>query len=181
MRTAKTDPTGRMSRLIWVFAGRTFILLVLSWGGSFAFSSLPQVCHIFPVTWTSAMVRSPASCVGMPRPDTITGAWPVRGARWVLVTVTVCYSRRQYCPVTLDLITRLEKCKIGDVKGLKMPAGIMLYCAHIYSRFKILRTLWFIQYSMSLVMRKSVMSYANNKGAGCAVWSAPLLFAVWTV
>ena len=29
-----SDQTGRMSRLIWVFAGRTVILLVLSWGGS---------------------------------------------------------------------------------------------------------------------------------------------------
>ena len=27
--------TGRMPRLIWVFAGRTVILLVLSWGGSY--------------------------------------------------------------------------------------------------------------------------------------------------
>ena len=29
-----SDQTGRMPRLIWVFAGRTVILLVLSWGGS---------------------------------------------------------------------------------------------------------------------------------------------------
>ena len=29
-----SDQTGRMSRLIWVFAGRTATLLVLSWGGS---------------------------------------------------------------------------------------------------------------------------------------------------
>ena len=28
------DQTGRMPRLIWVFAGSTVILLVLSWGGS---------------------------------------------------------------------------------------------------------------------------------------------------
>ena len=28
-----SDQTGRMPRLIWVFAGRTLILLVLSWGG----------------------------------------------------------------------------------------------------------------------------------------------------
>ena len=35
MRTAKTDQTGRMPRLIGVFAGRTGnILLVLSCGGS---------------------------------------------------------------------------------------------------------------------------------------------------
>ena len=32
-----SDQTGRMPRLIWVFAGRTVILLVLSWGGSFLF------------------------------------------------------------------------------------------------------------------------------------------------
>ena len=30
-----SDQTGRMPRLIWVFAGRTFILLVLTWGGSY--------------------------------------------------------------------------------------------------------------------------------------------------
>ena len=29
-----SDQTGRMPRVIWVFAGRTVILLVLSWGGS---------------------------------------------------------------------------------------------------------------------------------------------------
>ena len=30
-----SDQTGRMPRLIWVFAGRTTTLLVLSWGGSY--------------------------------------------------------------------------------------------------------------------------------------------------
>ena len=30
-----SDQTGRMPKLIWDFAGRTVILLVLSWGGSF--------------------------------------------------------------------------------------------------------------------------------------------------
>ena len=30
-----SDQTGRMPRLIWVFTGRTSILLVLSWGGSY--------------------------------------------------------------------------------------------------------------------------------------------------
>ena len=32
-----SDQTGRMPRLIWVFPGRTVILLVLSWGGSILF------------------------------------------------------------------------------------------------------------------------------------------------
>ena len=35
MRTAKTDQTGQMPRLIWVFTGRTVILLALSCRGSF--------------------------------------------------------------------------------------------------------------------------------------------------
>ena len=34
-----SDQTGRMPRLIWVFAGRTVILLVLSWDGSFTVRS----------------------------------------------------------------------------------------------------------------------------------------------
>ena len=34
-----SDQTGRMPRLIWVFAGRTVILLVLSWGGSYDYYS----------------------------------------------------------------------------------------------------------------------------------------------
>ena len=37
-----SDQTGRMPRLIWVFAGHTLILLVLSWGGSYG----------FPVSWS---------------------------------------------------------------------------------------------------------------------------------
>ena len=35
-----SDQTGRMPRLIWVFAGRTVILLVLSWGGSYLLGSV---------------------------------------------------------------------------------------------------------------------------------------------
>ena len=44
-RTAKTDWTGRMPRLISVFAGRTVILLVLSWCGSNINSSVTGVAH----------------------------------------------------------------------------------------------------------------------------------------
>ena len=36
-----SDQTGRMPRLIWVFAGRTLTLLVLSWGGSYSYMFLP--------------------------------------------------------------------------------------------------------------------------------------------
>ena len=44
MRTAKTVQTGQMPRLIWVFAGRTLALLVLSRGGSI---TLWQKCQIY--------------------------------------------------------------------------------------------------------------------------------------
>ena len=43
-----SDQTGRMPRLIWVFAGRTVILLVLSWGGSFYYSQPPAWAHPVP-------------------------------------------------------------------------------------------------------------------------------------
>ena len=49
MRTTKTDQTGWMPRLIWVFAGRTAILLVLSRGGSLYFSILCRL-HGVPVS-----------------------------------------------------------------------------------------------------------------------------------
>ena len=42
-----SDQTGRMPRLIWVFAGRTVILLVLSWGGSFGFLCIPQKIKVY--------------------------------------------------------------------------------------------------------------------------------------
>ena len=44
-----SNQTGWMPRLIWVFAGCTVILLVLSWGGSFLFSGSCSLwsCFIF--------------------------------------------------------------------------------------------------------------------------------------
>ena len=38
-----SDQTGRMPRLIWVFAGRTVTLLALSWGGSYEYLQ----CSVF--------------------------------------------------------------------------------------------------------------------------------------
>ena len=40
-----SDQTGWMPRLIWVFAGRTVILLLLSWGGSYSY-----ICSIITLT-----------------------------------------------------------------------------------------------------------------------------------
>ena len=45
-RRAKTDQTGRMPRLIWVFAGRTVFLLVLSWRGSFGTFFIYHSCSV---------------------------------------------------------------------------------------------------------------------------------------
>ena len=44
-----SDQTGRMPRLIWVFAGRTVILLVLSWDGSFYTVMCQQFSNILYV------------------------------------------------------------------------------------------------------------------------------------
>ena len=48
------DQTGRIPRLIWVFAGRTVILLVLSWGGSFG---------LFEVSLEATLLRKSSSPV----------------------------------------------------------------------------------------------------------------------
>ena len=44
-----SDQTGRMPRLIWVFAGRTVILLVLSWGGTYEIGKEDKL-HYWPLT-----------------------------------------------------------------------------------------------------------------------------------
>ena len=44
VHSEESDQTGRMPRLIWVFAGRTVILLVLSCCGSYAVSEVYEVC-----------------------------------------------------------------------------------------------------------------------------------------
>ena len=41
-----SDQTGRMIRLMWVFAGRTVILLILTWGGSFILWDLWNLLEI---------------------------------------------------------------------------------------------------------------------------------------
>ena len=42
-----SDQTGRMPRLIWVFAGRKAILLVLSWGGSYSPVTISILTTVF--------------------------------------------------------------------------------------------------------------------------------------
>ena len=46
-----SDQTGRMLRLIWVFPGRTLILLVLSCRGSYVFQNQSSVRHFNVILW----------------------------------------------------------------------------------------------------------------------------------
>ena len=55
-----SDPTGRIPRLIWVFAGRTLILLVLSCRGSYSLTvsfvllttlTLYRFCYMWAASW----------------------------------------------------------------------------------------------------------------------------------
>ena len=50
-----SDQTDRMLRLIWVFAGRTVILLVLSWGGSF--KVIDNSFTLSNITWLTYTVK----------------------------------------------------------------------------------------------------------------------------
>ena len=52
-----SDQTGQMPRLIWVFVGRTVILLVLSWGGSNVMSVSTEFGHIV-VEYCSVLAHS---------------------------------------------------------------------------------------------------------------------------
>ena len=63
MRTAKTDQTGRMPRLIWVFAGRTVILLVLSWGGSITCRAINEGYKTEKVRIFNNQHVCPLSCI----------------------------------------------------------------------------------------------------------------------
>ena len=58
-----SDQTGQMPRLIWVFAGRTVILLVLSWGGS-VYEGIPLEMQI---PWKSWVFRHPKICCNYSR------------------------------------------------------------------------------------------------------------------
>ena len=47
-----SDWTGRMPRLIWVFAGRTATLLVLSWGCSYIFNHFRKLGSVNCEVWS---------------------------------------------------------------------------------------------------------------------------------
>ena len=65
MRTTKTDQTGRMPRLIWVFAGRTSILLVCHESAHLyvrelynSFSGCLSECHLLPVAGDKSLYNN---------------------------------------------------------------------------------------------------------------------------
>ena len=67
--TAKTlDQTGPLPRLIWVFAGRTVILLVLSWGSYMYCVKLPQVCIVCVQAGKAMARRYRCTCSPEPLP-----------------------------------------------------------------------------------------------------------------
>ena len=57
-----TDQNGWMPRLIWVFAGRTVILLVLSWSGSFLFSRIQMLLWSRVPDWW-ARIKGLVTCL----------------------------------------------------------------------------------------------------------------------
>ena len=102
-RTAKTDLTGRMPRLTWVFAGRTVILLVLSCRGSYIDpdrSGVGQVnyCYTPPhKKWRSIMLYPPKTLkfwvsarpsVSASFPDSnLSSFWPIFFKRCMVIDV----------------------------------------------------------------------------------------------
>ena len=86
-----SDQTGRMPRLIWVFAGRTLILFVLSRGGSYLYHSyacrtcvlriLGTVKHNIHITCNSASSRENLSSGFETRVDSNRPAQPQKQSR----------------------------------------------------------------------------------------------------
>ena len=64
-----SDQTGRMPRLIWVFAGCTAILLVLSWGGSYV--SRHSHVPLYPTPVGYWPVNDPTVRTPLPHPSTL--------------------------------------------------------------------------------------------------------------
>ena len=60
----ESDQTGRMPRLIWVFAGCTVILLVQSWGGSFFLSPYVAEQYELSLNWSHISEDSLSQEVG---------------------------------------------------------------------------------------------------------------------
>ena len=79
------DQTGWMPRLIWVFAGRTLILLVLSCHGStyeLEHSKMYKMSHIMtkPTKWMCAQQRLRSACASAQSDQSLLSAWRILGS-----------------------------------------------------------------------------------------------------
>ena len=96
-----SDQTGRMPRLIWVFAGHTSILLVLSWGGSFVCSfSWCIVDAVMGIAWLENKKTKYT--------HTLSGL-RVRVKRWILAMTVhnICVRCIDFYSVWLQTVTKI--------------------------------------------------------------------------
>ena len=82
------DQTWRMPRLIWVFAGRTAILFILSWGGS-------NVLHVYTLDCIKhGLIRSPSE-QWLVCPNAIWENSPVMWPLTLTIQINVIFGPRQ--------------------------------------------------------------------------------------
>ena len=106
-----SDQTGRMPRLIWVFAGRTVILLVLTWGGS-------NVLKI----WTPFLfLQNAYTCSCSPRTDV------VKVVPEVLYKAMIDSLRQQFYP-RMRQVGRDRKISDSHRNGYSWPMCEKMWC-----------------------------------------------------
>ena len=110
---AKTDQTGRMPRLTWVFAGRTTILLVLSCRGSYDSVCLTKRSGHQSV-WSSRLIRFIDARLGL----------KLNANCWVVRSVRNHLSRKKYKRLYQFYLT----------EQLALVYLIVLTCQHIIRR-----------------------------------------------
>ena len=96
-----SDQTGRMPRLIWVFGGRTVLLLVLSWGGSFLLQTV-KVQFRVPWSWRNKLTRVCNNC------NSVCIFWTIPA---VCSNLTIS--------ITISLVTRKPVFGVSDQLRLK--------------------------------------------------------------
>ena len=92
-----SDQTGRMPRLIWVFAGRTVILLVLSWGTSCCLRNLVQL-HEKYFYYTAAAIL-----------------------HWLIAIVMSFWWKRTFCWLNIACYMFLEQKLVCTISSCNIP------------------------------------------------------------
>ena len=134
-----SDQTGRMPRLIWVFTGCTVILLVLSWGGSFLFTSWRRMLLETMQKWGYLYKHCEWFCLPVS-----TGVARSRMYHWYVSKLfvffffyflTVYDNLHVFCVIlewqnrNKDVISDRHSCKLPHIQ-LK---NITLYCTSFYT------------------------------------------------